>query len=281
MAEQPNKKPATTQPANAAEQPGKTHLVIEPVYVDPITRALYVHRDYDVAREDWEAETHIPPVDTDESFGDVSSFVTYVKAFAKKPHLTWTAHGLKAVTDYHTKDAPDRCQWTADHPFVSSPEWTAWMRIASGEAIAHAKAVEVLEDRAEDIQEPDAAALMGILRNLRANVTATAQTELREDGTAAVSFSQDKTLRNPSPKVEIPPAFKIAIPVLKGHTDTNGKSVKYTMSVRVRVSIDNAAHLTFRFSIPLAEKVQEEVFAERVAEAKTLLGNDFTLLRGA
>ena len=75
--------------------------------------------------------------------------------------------------------------------------------------------------------------------------------------------------------MELPPVITIAIPVLKGH------GVFYQMDVRLRAFVDDASHLSLRFSLPTAERVLEEVYAEKVAEAKGLLGDAFKLLRAA
>lgn len=69
--------------------------------------------------------------------------------------------------------------------------------------------------------------------------------------------------------------LRVAIPVLVGDV------TKWEIKVRMRVSVDDAAHLRFRFSIVNAERVLEQVYAERVAEAKGLLGEAFPLLRAA
>jgi hypothetical protein len=44
--------------------------------------------------------------------------------------------------------------------------------------------------------------------------------------------------------------------------------------------VDANAHLSLRLAMPQAERVLEEVYAERVAIAKELLGDSSVLLRG-
>lgn len=258
-------------------------LAIAPTYKDPVTGALYVHEALTLRTEPWADEAHRPPVRAAEKFGDVESFVAYVREHAGTPNappfLTWNATGLRAVLDYHGVGEAGRCQWVASCPFVLSPEWKAWTALAGGRPIPHKAAVEALEDLAVDIVEPPASDLAALLRSLRATVNATAQTDLRADGTATVSFSQDKRVSLPG--LDLPPEFAIAIRALVGHVDDAGRPVLYRLPVRVRVSVDDQAHLAFRFAIPTAERVLEDVYADRVARAKALLGDAYPLLRAA
>ena len=130
--------------------------------------------------------------------------------------------------------------------------------------------------------EPDAATLVGILRTLRATVNATAQTDLNADGSTHVEFTKSSIIN--AGRAILPPEIKIGVPVLKGHTEEkDGKRVPvvYRLPVRVRVSVDDQAHLAFRLTMPTAERVLESVYADRVDAAKMLLGAGGTLLRAA
>lgn len=286
----------TTLPIENTDDTTAPAVLIAATYKDPTTGALYVHQDLRLARADWEEEGHIPPAKSTERFGDVESWVQYVQRFAetaeedgetaREPLLTWNTSGLRAVLDYHQGfgDA-GRCQWQAFHPFLPSAQWQAWMKLANGAAIGQKSTVEALEDLAEDIREPAPADLAALLRSLRASVNAKADTELRPDGTSSVAFSKDAQVRSGSGaaagEVTLPAQIAIAIPVLKGHVDQSGAAVLYRVAVRLRVSVDDQAHLAFRLSIPNAERVLETALLDRVAAAKQLLGESLPLLRGA
>lgn len=247
-----------TKPAEDQEQESAAaHLIIAPLVEDETTGAMWVHKDYEKVRGDWENEAHVPQVSADEQFGDVASWVAYVQKFGSEKFLTWSASGLSAILDYHSED-PGRCQWKASQPFIASPEWSAWTRFSNGTAHSQREAIEFLEDHAKDIKWPDAAGLMGILRNLRANVSAKAVTELKADGGTSVSFNQEKTIQGGANAVELPTEMTIGIPILKGHTDEAGKAVKYELALRIRASVDDSVKLTLRFTIPAAEKAQEK-----------------------
>lgn len=264
-------------------------VIIAPTYKDPVTGALYVHHDLECVQDHWHEQLRIAPINVTERFGDVESWVAYVHRYAQMdpgdcspPYLTWNRVGLQAVLDYHATDrTADRCQWRAVYPFTPSSQWSAWMALASGRAIDQRTVVERLEDLAEEIVEPSAADLAHLLRALRASVKATADTELRPDGSSLVQFSQDTKVKAGPGSVDLPAGFEIAIPVLKGHVDADGRPVLYRLQVRLRVTVDDTAHLAFRLSIPTAERVLEDVYADRVRQARELLGDGYLLLRAA
>ncbi len=275
----------TTHPVDLGSEHTAPTVVIEAIYKDAVTGALYVHQDLMKVQEPWAEEAHISPMRAHTSLGDVESFVAYVKRFGGAsecaPFLTWNSRGFRAVLDYASDAEPGRCHWIAEMPFITSIQWQRWMALANGNAVSHKAAVEKLEDLGADILEPAQAELMTLLRSLRASVNAQADTELRPDGTASVSFKEDRNLKVAAGTVALPPTFRISIPILKGHVDEQGRPVVYALDVRVRVSIDSDAHLAFRFSIPDAEQALEDVYADRVKAASALLGEQFTLLRAA
>ncbi len=254
-----------------------TLTVVEQV-MDPITAAFYVHKDLVQVRGDWEAQDHIGPIKADERFGDVESWGAYVQTYHNSlcTLLTWNTAGLRAVLDYHEdSETAGRCKWLASMPFVKSGQWQAWAALANGQAVSQRTAVERLEDLAEDIIEPNQADVLAILRSLRANVTANAATELRPDGTTNVTWTKNQTVSGKAGEAELPSTITIGIPVLRG----DKQATKVT--VRIRASVDNEAHLTFRFTIINAERVLEFVYGERVDEARNLLGPDLPILRSA
>lgn len=256
---------------------------VDAYYEDSRTRALWVHKDLVNVREDWQ----IGPPKANEAFGDVESWAAYVTRFGRHqaPLLTWNSQGLAAVLDYHQNDGleggPGQLQWIAKHPFERSPEWKAWTALADGHAKGQREAIEALEDRGLDIVDPQPGDLMNILRTLRTTVNKSATTELRSDGTTSVQYSDDKGVAARGGTVDLPSEFTIAIPVLKGHVGADGKPVAYSLKVRIRASVGDNARLALRFSIPNAERALEDVFADRVAAARTALGDGFTVLRAA
>jgi hypothetical protein len=279
-----------TQPTDPNVPKPANVLTIAPAYVDPVSGATYVHQDLRATGSAWAAEDHIPPIQTKENFGDVESWVAYVQRFAGAdtsegaPLLTWSERGLAAILDYHGEDGtPARCAWKAMHSFERASQWNRWSLLANGQARGQKAVLESLEDYADDIAEPTPADLLTVLRTLRATASAAADTELLADGSTKVVWQKQTGVK--SAEMNLPPEFLIRIPVLKGHTETNkeGKLVPvlYQLAVRLRASVDDSAHLTFRLSMPNAERVLEAVFADRVAAAQALLGEEHKLYRAA
>jgi len=231
----------------------------------------------------WDVEQHIPPVKAAEKLGSIEAWVRYVAKYgdAETALLTWSDQRLRAVLDYHSDmRAPGRCAWTAEHPFERTRQWQAWQHIASGQAIGQKALIEALEDHRQDIDTPDAATMVGLIRSLRANVNVAAESELESNGNTKLSFSRQTTT-----SVELPPSLTLGIPILKGHAepDSNGIEgpVRYEIEVLIRVDVLDGGKLAFRLSMPNAEQTLEDAVADRVRKAEELLPDDFLLLRAA
>lgn len=238
---------------------------VTPFYSAP-DGSVFVHKDL---------AHHVAPFKLTEHFGDLESWVSYIKGYAVEVArlLTWNADGFRAQLDYQTERQPSGT-WEVDFPFVATPQWLAWQHFATGHAVAHKAAVEFLEDHSPDIIEPDAAGLLALLRTLRGNVNTTAATELRPDGTSHITFERNQRV-TAGGEVDLPSEFTIGLPIFVGDPEA------WKLVVRVRVNVSTESKLEFRFSMPQAEQVLETVYAERVAKARELLGEDFPLLRAA
>ena len=270
-----------TQPIMDMAQ-NRAHLTVAASYTDPVTKGVYLHRDLIEVQEPWAQEEHIGPTQRSEPFGDVESWVSYVQRYADANCLllTWSARGLTAVLDYinATGNAPGRCQWLATHLFKPTRQWQAWISLANGQARPQKHTVEMLENLAEDVVPGEQGDLLNLLRSLRTSVNAKAEAELRPDGSTSVSFQRETQVKA-SGAVEVPSMIGIAIPVLQGHLDDEGKPVYYHIGVRLRVDVDDNARLLLRLSMPTADRVMEDACRDRSVKAATLLGGDYTLLR--
>jgi hypothetical protein len=272
--------------ANPNVIPANT-VLIAPSWTDPITGATYVHEDLQQRIAPWDNQAHISPMAAKEQFGSVQGFSQYVARYGADGSsvlVTWNSKGFKAILDYaQGPNTPGRCRWTAEHYFTGSDQWAMWQRLCDGNAKPQRQALEFLEDLAVDIVDPDAMTLTNLLRVLRATVLSQADTELRTDGTSALTFQKDTTVRGKSADAEvvIPNVFFISIPVLKGHTNDQGVPVVYRIGIRVRITVDDNAHLYFRFAIINGDRVLEDAFHDQVTRAATLLGDAFPLLRAA
>lgn len=282
----------TTKPAAVGAVAAATAplLAVDTYHRDPASKALFVHKDLVQVLAPWAEEAHIGPVSEQIALGDVESWAEYVGrwggAATGSRLITWSAHGLRAVLDYHgdkefgSESPEQRAAWVATHPFVLSTQLLAWMRLAERPR-SQREAIEGLEDMAEDIFEPTPSTIMTLLRHLRASVNSKADTQYTEAGDTKVSFTRDAQVHNASEgSAELPSIITIQVPVLKGHVDEDGALVLYKLQVRLRVSVDDNARLQFRFNLPTLERTLEAVYADRVSAAKRLLP-DYTILRTA
>lgn len=227
-----------------------------------------------------ESDTYIPPFRSEAKLGDIESWCAFVVQFSMPsvmPLLTWSQNGLKAVLDYGEMDAPARRRAVAEHPFQTTRQWQAWQKI-TGQAHGQKALIEALEEHRQDVQDPDAAKMVELIRSLRANVNVAAESELGSNGNTKLSFSRQTTT-----SVELPPSLTIGIPVLKGHTapDANGVDgpVRYAIEVLIRVDVLDGGKLAFRLSMPNAEQALEDAVADRVRLAKSTLGEAYPLYR--
>lgn len=214
------------------------------------------------------------PFALSERFGDLESWVAYIKAHADSTNLlTWNAQGFRAKLEYET-ERTDRGTWEATYPFEATPQWRAWQGFANGTGHTQNQSVEFLDDHAADIVTPAATELLNLLRSLRANVNKSAASELRADGSAHITFEDERRVTSGTNQIDLPAEIEIGVPVLKGDVQP------WKLVVKLRVSVGADARLALRFSVPQAEEVLETVYAERVAKAKELLGK-VELLRAA
>jgi uncharacterized protein YfdQ (DUF2303 family) len=262
------------------------HLTIQPsiVAADGSAWAFDGASGYKQIVAPWATEEHIRPIQSLEKLGDVESFCLYIARYGSPDDtlLTWNDRGLVGTLDYHTPDGtPGRCAWRVEHPFERTRQWQAWQRIASGHAMSQKALIEALEDHRDDIQAPDGATLVSLLRTLRANVNVKASSELEGNGNTRLSYERQTTT-----SVELPPSLTLGIPVLKGHTEADEQGrlgpVRYAIEVRIRVDgPDDAGKLSFRLTMPQAEQALENAVADRVAAAVAELPDGFLLLRAA
>jgi hypothetical protein len=290
-----------TYPDSGQNDEKETALLVSASYRDQDSGATWVHKDLVQTIKPWELEEHVSPPDVTLPFGDVESFAKYVTTHAAKPFtlLTWNSAGLKGVLDHHpvldsgednaNPSINPRGKWIATYPFRLHPTFKAWSEVANGKPVAQQPLVEFLADHAEEIIEPGSTALLDLLRTLRGNASSKGTTELNPDGTSRVHFERETQVRGGAGTETVLPAeIVIRTPVLMGHIatetddlkgDVAGQPVAYKITLTLRVNVGDDARLAFRIGMPAREIILEQVYLERVAEARTLLGDGYDLLR--
>ena len=277
-------------------------ISVAPSFKDPITGATFVHRDLEQVAGAWDFESHVSPPDLSLAFGDVASFTKYVTTHGMRPFtlVTWNSAGLKATLDHHpvlesgednaNPSINPRGKWLASYPFRLHPTFKAWSEVASGKPTAQQPLVEFLADHSDEIIEPAGSALLDILRTLRGNAAAKATTVLNEDGTSRVHFERETQVRGGAGTEAVLPAeIVIRTPVLMGHVasvtddlkgDVAGQPVAYKIALTLRVNVGDDARLAFRIGMPAREIILEQVYIERVEDARALM-DGYDLLRAA
>lgn len=287
-----NEEPETVGAGQQLSAAAAKHLVVTPEFEAP-DESVYVHKDLVRVVEPWTVEQHVGPVNTIERFGDIDSFAAYVKRYAgdvdngggEETFITWNSQRLRAVLDYHTS-SPGRCQWVAEYTFEQTPEWAAWLKLHNGGAISQKAAVEALEERFEEIQDPDAATLMNLLRALRTNVNTDASAQMNEDGTTELAFAKKSSVgAGPGGTAKLPHEIQIAVPLIKGHRwadgDDAGKLAVFRLSVHLRAVVEDNAQLKLRFTIQAVEHAIDQACEDLVKQAKAALGEQLQLFRAA
>jgi hypothetical protein len=277
----------STLPINNGMAQNAPYVILANYYHDPVNGALYVHKDMVETVKPWDdtdrIREYVPPIAGTVGFGDVASFAAYLQRYGD-PALTfttWNAGGIQAILDYHgdviAGNPAGRCQWVAQHSFIMSLPLTRWVSYANGSSRDQRGLIEFLEDMADTIVQPSAAELTSVLSLLRSTFGSRAETNLKEDGSYAVSFSKEAKL---TAQGVIPSTFTIRVPLLAGHTDDEGKTVTYDLTVRLRMTPIEQS-VTFRLSISNLTVSLEDAYADRVKVATALLGKDFPILRSA
>lgn len=273
-------------------------LVIDPV-VKLEDGSVWVHEDYQMAVEPWAVEAHkenhLKPISGRAAFGDIESWAAYVKRYVTVDStsylITTDNAGFGAILDYHDESGvPGPCQWQAEYKYVWHESWVRWMRaVQTNGGITQQQLVELIDDQADDIKDPDQASLLALISKLRVTVNRQAQSELNADGTTKVSYSQDEQLRGDSTHATIPQKITLSLPIVKGDKDviTNESGedvlapVVWKVEVRIRVSVQNDCSLRFRLSIPKLDATLEKMRERMVMRAQEELGASYLILRAA
>ena len=267
-------KATSTVPTN---QEDEKKFAIAAHYRDPVNGALYVHEDLDEVGKAWEDADRIPPTIESITLGSVEAWAAYVSRYGWKEStfLTWDSRCLRAVLNYHTKAKAGRASWVASYAFTETEQFRRWSRALDASRIDHQTFVELLEDGLDDIVEPEKLMVLDIVRTLRVTSKSTGSTEIRRDGTTAISFNQDAQVRgSASGQTELPSNITVRVNVFEGE-DMDPVDV----DVRLRVEIDSEGKVGFRLSASDFEDVVTGIKKELVVKAELLLDDYAGILK--
>lgn len=197
---------------------GKPRMIrASPVFLDPESYCVYVNRFK-------EEETTL--------FGD-------------QPQLR-----IAALLDYHAPDGPAHCAHRATLQLRHSPEWQAWVGI-HGKPIAQVPFAEFLEDHADDISDPDGAAVLEAAMDLEAKKTVAFKSGVNlRNGTQQLIYLEDLEEKKGKGTITLPSELFLEIPVFE-HGQVVG------LKAKLRYRIDDGA-LSFIVKLQtVADKLRE------------------------
>lgn len=250
---------------------------LDAAYKDPVTSALYLHKDLVQVTEPWADREYLAShpgyVKETVELGDIESVVAYLDRHEHKDrpaHITWSKEGIRAVLDYHDRDTQQsgRCQWVVTYPFVLTRQMRELIEFAQ-ERIAYkqSQAVDWLETFSPDIVDPPELELLGTLRELRTTANASVLNKVRDDGTEALEFRRDNRVVG---NTVLPPRIVIRTPIYVGHHNMAGEPIAYGIQMRMRAFVGDDGGLLLRFGLVNAERAMEEAIGEMAAGFKQL-----------
>lgn len=196
---------------------------------------------------------------------DLPSFIAYWKRFSDTRSVVSASLGdtseIRATLDYHEKDKPSWCKHVAIFSLRASDEWTAWTR-NNRQRMSQLEFAEFIEDRQEEIVEPEAARLLEIITNLQNKRNVSFKSAVRlSDGRTQLEFSEEDA----SGTMTIPQTFTIGVAPFYRYD-------RFKIVVRLRYRIedngDRGKKLVMWYELNEPERVREQAFneiAEKVA----------------
>lgn len=208
---------------------------------------------------------------------DAESFVAYIKRFKGETTRIFAEPGflstdnrarMAAIIDYHeAKDAKHKGHSATYTPRYSE-QWKRWHAVCQ-KPLTQTEFAELIEEARADIQEPNAANLMDIVRTFKANK--------KVDYDSVVYQPDSGVVLNYSEKVEqkgasgiLPEKMALGIPVYF-------RDVAYKVPVFIRFRVGNGG-VTFQLKLDRADIIEDEAFNTLVssvsdrAEVEAYLG---------
>lgn len=173
------------------------------------------------------------------TFVEAQSFVGYVNAFADEHSRVFcdvAERKFFAILDYHDPETADglgrRGEHRAAFELKLTPAIEAWLALAA-KPVPQAMFAEFLEDRYQDIEEPEGAAVLELAKTLEMkNDVAFASTQRRSDGGYDLNYKETVQAKaGQSGTMEVPARILLAVQVFQG-----GGVIRLPVRLRFRLS---------------------------------------------
>lgn len=199
------------------------------------------------------------------TFYDVASFTAYVNRFKSEASRIFALPGhlasdrkptVNAILDYHEGNeaaleprSPDYCVHTARYLPRYSEQWERWIKAGPMSQVAFA---EFVEENRRDIQQPEAAMLLDIVRKFKATKKQDYDSAVyQEDGSVMVNWS-DK-VESAGRGVAVPSQLLLSIPVYF-------LGPLYSVDVFMRYRIDGGK-LIFVVKVDRPDYIEQDAFS--------------------
>lgn len=202
---------------------------------------------------------------------DEASFIAYLKEYQLPSTRIFGFPGfmasnggqpmIKAVIDYHGKDAPDRC----DHSVVFQPRysdyWARWIKGVCTRSLSQAEFVEHIEENRNDVADPTAARMLDIINNFKASKKSEFTSIIRLSNGDVTLVHDEKTEQQGS-SGPVPEVMSLGIPVF-----FNGP--RYAVPLWIRFRVGGGA-VKFQLKAEMADRIEADAFndiSKRITEA--------------
>jgi hypothetical protein len=224
---------------------------------------------------DWKIETIVPQnlnlahIRQHVLVYDEASFIDYLKQYAGPSTRAFGSPGfmsqaktpiIKAVIDYHGKEAANRCDHTVSFAPRYSDFWSRWIKRACSQPLSQTEFAELIEENRADVVDPTAARLIDIVNNFRATKKGEF-TSIQRLSNGDVTLVHDEKTEQQGSSGPVPEMMKLGIPVF-----FNGPLYEVPLWIRFRVG---GGAVKFQLKADMADRIEADAFndiAKRITE---------------
>lgn len=195
---------------------------------------------------------------------DADSFVAYIKRFKGAATRIFAEPGflspdsrprMSAIVDYHEATEPKHKSHSATYAPRYSEQWKRWHGVCQKQ-LTQTEFAELIEEARADIQEPNAANLMDIVRTFKANKKTDYDSVVYQpDGGVVLNYSEKVEQKGMSGT--LPEKMALGIPVYF-------RDVAYKVPVFIRFRVGNGG-VTFQLKLDRADIIEDEAFNSLVS----------------
>lgn len=208
-----------------------------------------------------------PFIQASPTFLTDTSLIAYVNEY-KSPTTKIFANDsvVRAVLNYHSKEAAAHASHIAVLTLKHSREWSAWMEV-NGRPLDQKTFAEFIEENLLNVLDPDGATMVELVSTLESKTEVEFSSNIRNDnGTQRLVFDEKQTAQGTTSKgkMDIPRKIKLGLPVFKGGDP-------YPMEAFLRTRI-NAGKATFIVKLDNPTRVSDKAFSDVCAEITNQTG---------